>query len=81
MNKLGRKIREQIVAHTGDVTNVKKYLSGVSEGKKSIRRLGVMGDNIKKSLKKRREILAAFILSRTANGGKSYFTCISTCIS
>jgi len=76
MNKLGRKIREQIVAHMGDATNVQKYLSGVSEWNKSIRRLGVMGDNIKKKLKKRREMLAAFILSRTANGGESHFTCI-----
>jgi hypothetical protein len=51
MNKLNRKIREQIVAHTGDATNVEKYLSGVFAGNKSIRRLGVMGYNVKKRLK------------------------------
>jgi hypothetical protein len=56
MTKLGRKIWERIVAHTGNGTNVQKYLSGEFEGKKLIRRLGVMGDNIKRRLKKRREM-------------------------
>ena len=56
MTKSGSKIREWIVAHTGDAINVQKYLPGESEGKKLIRRLGVMVDNIKKRLKKRREL-------------------------
>jgi len=56
MTKLGRKIWERILAQTGDATNVEKYLSGDSEWKKPITRLGVMGDNIEKRLKKRREM-------------------------
>ena len=51
MNKLDRKIRKRIVAHTGDATNVQKYRSGDAEGKKPIRRIGVMEDNIKKIVK------------------------------
>jgi hypothetical protein len=44
------------LTHTGERQKVQKYLSGEFEGKKPIRRLGVMGDNIKNRLKKRREM-------------------------
>jgi len=54
--KLCRKIRKRIVARMGNATNVLKYLSGESEGKKPNRRLGVMGIILKRRLQKRRKM-------------------------